>query len=308
MEKCKQVLKKIFFLPPFLTVLLALFGYGFVLAVAVFEIAVPVLQYLSYICSAYALVITITGFPHFIAFTKSARRYINGHPLMKKLQSTSIGRRFFSDVRFRTEISLYQGLFINLLYIAMKMFSGIYYRSVWFISLAVYYILLAVMRLLLLRRGKRKTGKTPMEIEIHRYRLCGMVLLIMNQALAGIVIFMVHQNKGFDYPGVLIYAMALYSFYSIITAVIKLVKFRKHGSLILSAAKVINLVAAMVSILSLETAMMAQFGGNDDPFFRKTMTAATGGGVCTIVIGMAIFMLWKSTKQMKKLRINNSQT
>lgn len=313
MEKCKQILKKIFFLPPFPTVLIALFGYGFVLAVAIFEIANPALQYLSYICSAYALIITITGFPYFIAFTRSVKRYINEHFLMKKLQSTSVGGRFFSDVRFRTEISLYQGLFINLLYIAMKMFSGIYYRSVWFISLAVYYILLAIMRLLLLRRGNgRKTSRerrarAPMEIEIHRYRLCGMMLLIMNQALAGIVVFMVHQNKGFDYPGVLIYAMALYSFYSIITAVIKLVKFRKHGSPILSAAKVINLVAAMVSILSLETAMVAQFGGDDDPYFRKVMTAATGGGVCTIVIGMAIFMIWKSTKQMKKMRINNSQ-
>ncbi|MDE6419701.1 MAG: hypothetical protein K2K87_04135 [Lachnospiraceae bacterium] len=308
MAQLKQILKRIFFLPPLPTVLIAVFGYGFVLAVAVFAVANPILQYLSYICSAYALIITITGFPYAIAFTKSVKRYINEHSLMKKLQSTAIGERFFTDVRFRTEISLYQGLFINLLYIAMKMFSGIYYRSVWFISLAVYYMLLAVMRLLLLRRGKRKTDKTPMEIEIHRYRLCGMILLIMNQALAGIVIFMVHQNKGFDYPGLLIYAMACYSFYSIITAVIKLVKFRKHGSPILSAAKVINLVAAMVSILSLETAMVAQFGGNDAPFFRKVMTAATGGGVCTIVIGMAIFMIWKSAKQMKELKINNSQT
>ena len=314
MERCKQILKKIFFLPPFLTVLLALFGYGFVLAVAVFEIANPVLQYLSYICSAYALIITITGFPHFIAFTKSVKRYINEHSLMKKLRSTKLGKRFLSDVRFRTEVSLYQGLFINLLYIAMKMYSGIYYRSVWFISLAVYYILLAVMRFLLLYRGKwkkdipEKSGKTAMEIEIHRYRLCGIMLLIMNQALAGIVAFIVHQNKGFEYPGVLIYAMASYSFYSVITAVIKLVRFRKHGSPILSAAKVINLVAAMVSILSLETAMLAQFGGNDDPVFRKVMTAATGGGVCTIVIGMAIFMIWKSTIQMKERKSNNRQT
>ena len=308
MAQLKQILKRIFFLPPLPTVLIAVFGYAFVLAVAIFEVANPILQYLSYICSAYALIITITGFPYAIALSKSVKRYINEHSLMKKLQSTAVGGRFFTDVRFRTEISLYQGLFINLLYIAMKLFSGIYYRSVWFISLAVYYMLLAVMRLLLLRRGKRKTDKTPMEIEIHRYRLCGMMLLIMNQALAGIVIFMVHQNKGFDYPGVLIYAMACYSFYSIITAVIKLVKFRKHGSPILSAAKAINLVAAMVSILSLETAMLAQFGGNDDPFFRKAMTAATGGGVCTIVIGMAIFMIWKSAKQMKKLRINNSET
>ena len=64
----------------------------------------------------------------------------------------------------------------------------------------------------------------------------------------------------------------------------------------------------MVSILSLETAMLAQFGGNDDPVFRKVMTAATGGGVCIIVIGMAIFMIWKSEKLMKKLRMDNSIT
>ncbi|MDE6726535.1 MAG: hypothetical protein K2J80_01185, partial [Oscillospiraceae bacterium] len=66
--------------------------------------------------------------------------------------------------------------------------------------------------------------------------------------------------------------------------------------------------AAMVSILSLETAMLAQFGGDDDPLFRKVMTGATGGAVCTIVIGMAVFMIWKSTKLLKSLKINNSET
>lgn len=134
------------------------------------------------------------------------------------------------------------------------------------------------------------------------YRMCGITLFIMNQALAGIVIFMVHQNRGFDYPGLLIYAMATYSFYSVITAVVNLVKFRKHGSPLLSAAKVINLVAAMVSVLSPETAMLARFGGDDDPLFRKVMTGATGGGVCTIVIGIAVFMIWKSSKRLKALQ------
>lgn len=60
-----------------------------------------------------------------------------------------------ADVRFRTEMSLYVSLFINLLYIAIKLFSGIYYRSVWFIALAVYYILLAVIRFILLHKSKK---------------------------------------------------------------------------------------------------------------------------------------------------------
>ncbi len=289
MDRFKKILRKIFFLPPLLTVLIAAFGYAFLIVIAAFKIEIPALQYLSYVSSAYALIITITGFPYFIAFVKRMKQRLMESAPIKKFRSTAFGERFFGDLRFRTKISLYSGFFINLLYIAIKLFSGIYYRSVWFISLAVYYILLVVMRFILLHKSKNSVMN--METELNRYKLCGIMLLIMNQALAGIVIFMVHQNKGFDYPGLLIYAMAAYSFYSVITAVINLVKFRKHGSPLLSAAKVINLVAAMVSILSLETAMLAQFGGDDDPLFRKAMTGATGGGVCTIVIGIAVFMI-----------------
>ncbi len=49
---------------------------------------------------------------------------------------------------------------------------------------------------------------------------------------------------------------------AVITSVINVVKFRKYGSPIMSAAKVINLTAALVSMLSLETAMLAQLGGD----------------------------------------------
>lgn len=306
--KFKEILRKIFFLPLLPTVLAAVFGFGSVLAVAAFNIEIPALQYLSYTSSAYALTVTITGFPHFIAFAKTTKRHVMESVFVKKIRSTKYGGRFFDDVRFRTELALYGGLFINFLYIGIKLVSGIYYRSLWFVALAGYYILLAVMRFILLHKGKKRTENISKESEIKRYRMCGITLLIMNQALAGIVIFMVYQNRGFDYPGLLIYAMAMYSFYSIITAVINLVKFRKHGSPLLSAAKVINLVAAMVSILSLETAMLAQFGGDDDPLFRQVMTGATGGSVCTIVIGIAVFMIWKSTKLLRSFKINNSQT
>lgn len=306
MERFKRILRKIFFLPPLPTVLIALFGYGLVLAVAVFNIEIPAVQYISYFASAYALIITVTAFPRLTAYVKAAKGRVIESTAAKKILGTSFGKRFFDDVRFRTVLSLYGGLIINLAYIAIKLFSGIYYRSVWFIALAAYYALLAVMRFILLHKNKK--SEMTVETEFKRYRLCGIMLLIMNQALAGIVIFMVYQNKGFDYPGLLIYAMATYSFYSVIIAVVNLVKFRKHGSPLLSAAKAINLVAAMVSILSLETAMLAQFGGNDSPLFRKIMTGATGGGVCTIVIGMAVYMICRAAKNLKNIQINNSLT
>ncbi len=293
----KRILKKIFCLPPLPTVLAALFGYGFVIAVFAFDIQIPILQYASYLASAYALIITCTGFDYINPAIGIVRKFVCDQPLMKKFRSTKVGEKYMTDVRFRTGISLYQGFFINLLYIAMKLVSGIVYRSTWFIALAVYYILLAVMRFLLVRRLNAQDEAS----ELRRYRLCGIMLLFMNQALAGIVAFMVRQNRGFVYPGLLIYAMAAYSFYAVTIAIINIVRTRRLKSPILSAARAINLVAAMVSILSLTTAMLSQFGGEDDAEFNSAMTGAVGGGVCIIVISMAIYMIWRANRGLKKI-------
>lgn len=307
MEKFKRILKRIIFLPPLPTVLIALPSFALVTYVLITE-ADGVIAYFSYIASAYALTLVITLSLRFGDYAKKLRERMNEHPLTKRIMSVPLLNLFLTDPKFRTKIMLYFGFSVNLLYIVMKMLSGIYYRSVWFISIAVYYILLAVMRFVLVRRGKAKGGRSPMEVELRRYRKCGIMLLIMNQALTAIVVLIVQQNQGYEYPGLLIYAMAAYSFYAVITAVVNLVKFRKHGSPVMSAAKAISLVAALVSLLSLTTAMLAQFGGEETTEFRQIMTGAVGGGVCTIVLAMAIFMIWKASKNLKKIKINNSLT
>lgn len=208
-----------------------------------------------------------------------------------------MGARYLADVRFRTDVNLYRSIVINALYIVLKLFLGIYYNAYWFVALAVYYVLLVAMRLALVaRRGKEAL---TVRQEWRRYRVCGVVLLVMNQALMGIVIYMVRDARGFHYPGYLIYAMAAYSFYAVILSIVQMVKFRRHGSPLLSAAKAINFVAALVSILALETAMLAEFGG-DDETFRTIMTGATGGSVCVIVIGMAIYMITRAKKSLKQ--------
>lgn len=45
----------------------------------------------------------------------------------------------------------------------------------------------------------------------------------MNLALSGMVLFLVRQEGGYEFPGVLIYVMAIYAFYAIITAAVNLV-------------------------------------------------------------------------------------
>lgn len=293
-DKMKKLLKKIFFLPPVPTLLISVPAYGLVIYALAGENVAPVIAYISYFVSAYALIITVTGITGVV---RLCRQGIGRHPIVRKALGMPLIGRYLKEDMFRAEAALYQGFFINLLYAGIKMFSGILYRSVWFITLAVYYILLAVMRASLLHYV-RKDGKDKIS-EWRRYRLCGIILLFMNVALTGIVILAVRQNSGFEYPGMLIYVMAMYTFYATITAVRNVVKFRRYGSPVMSAAKVINLTAALVSMLSLETAMLTQFGAADDPKFRQIMTASTGAGISLSVLGMAVFMIVWSTKQMR---------
>lgn len=290
LQRMTGILKKIFKLPPIPTILISVPSFALVIYVLANNMNYTVISYVAYTLSAYAMVITITGMAEVI---RLIRHGIENHPFIRKVLKIPVLEKYFKEIQFRTETSLYQGLLINLLYVVLKLGSGIYYRSIWFGSLAIYYFLLAVMRFSLLHHVRnRKDDKVS---EWKRYRFCGIILLFMNQALAAIVVIVIKQNKGFEYAGFLIYAMALYAFYAVITSAINVVRFRKYGSPVMSAAKVINLTAALVSMLSLETAMLAQFGG-DDVIFRQIMTSATGTGVCVIVLGMAVFMIAKSIK------------
>lgn len=139
MERFKRILKAVFFLPPLPTVLIALPSFILVFCCLGMEID-GAIAYISYGLSAYAMIITVTGFTRIV---RAVRGGIGNIPLVKKLLAHPLGGRYMTDVAFRTKLSLYISFFINLLYIVMKMVSGIYYRSAWFVALSFYYILLA---------------------------------------------------------------------------------------------------------------------------------------------------------------------
>ena len=219
----------------------------------------------------------------------------------KVLDRIPLLRRYFADKSFGMQVSLYRSLGLNVFYAAMKLGFGIYYRSVWFGTLAIYYFLLAVVRFGLVRYARKtEFGAEPMP-EWKRYRFCGVVLLLLNLVLSGEVILVVYRNEGFHYAGYLIYVMAMYAFYCVTMAVRNVIVYRKFRSPVMSAAKALQLATALVSMLALETAMLEQFGGDDGESFRVIMTGCTGGGACLAILGMAIYMIQKSNREIKKL-------
>lgn len=119
--------------------------------------------------------------------------------------------------------------------------------------------------------------------------------------MGGMILMMVLTNSGYSYPGYVIYLSAMYTFYTMVTSVINLVKFRRLRSPILSAAKVLNFIAALMSILGLQTAMIAQFSTEGENY-RRMMNAITGGAVWLSVILTAVYMLYLSSKQRDEVK------
>ena len=248
----------------------------------------PVLTYFSYFFSTYALIAGIFGL---IRFFPWVGQIIRNTKIMQKLHSSDHAARYLDDPIFRTKINLYFGTAVNALYIFIKFFSGVALHSGWLIAFALYYTVLTALRVSLVTYVRQSEIRKDIRAEFRRYRFVGMLLLSMNLVLSVIISRMIAQNDAYSYPGALIYAMAAYTFYAVILSVTGLVRFRRHGSPVLSAIKVVNLTAAMVALLSLEATMLQRFSDADSGIFQGKMIGISGLVVSLILLSISIYMI-----------------
>ncbi len=301
MEKLIQIIKKVFLLPNWLTLLIAIPSFGLVIYTLTLG-EQNWLAFLSYGLSAYALGITGTWIFRVVMFFR--KRDIKGE-LGEHIHNET-AHRLMEDSTYRAKMGLYVGIGINFAYIAIKLFYGIKYQSFWFIGLAAYYLILTWLRGALLQfLRQHETVGTDKLLELRKMRRCGTLLLWLHGALAVIVFFMVFYNQGMEYPGLLIYAMAAYTFYSFGMAFYNLLKYRKSESPVMMTLKILGFTTALVSMLSLETAMINSFGADSGEDFRYIMVSLTGAGVCIIVLALAIYMIYYVKRETKKIFIKN---
>ena len=254
-----------------------------------------VIAYISYVLAAYTLTVWCARIPELI---KLFKRLKNENKYLVLWQEND---------RLRVKVSLYGSLTWNFAYAVFQMWLGIYHSTFWFISLAGYYIFLAVMRFFLLRYTSRNVPGKNMLAELVRYRACGWIFLLMNLALSLIVLFIVYWNRTFVHHQITTIAMAAYTFTSFTTAVINVVKYRKYNSPVYSASMVISFASACVSMLTLTATMLTVFGdGTMSLLERRIMLGSVGGGISALIVVMAIYMIARSSKKIKEFKALNS--
>ncbi len=288
----KKIGRKLLFPPIWVMVLLTIASAALLITVFVRGWEQQVIAYIIYVLAFYALsVVTLFCVMVLPKQYSAIKQKIYDHPL---------GNRLITDRAFRTKMSLYLSLSINLLYAAINIWSWHFSRSWWFVVLAAYYVIMSVMRFLLVRYMRSNEVGLSVLQEWKRSRLCAYILLLVNLSLSGAVLMILYQHRGYDYPGMLIYVMALYTFYSTTHAIVDIVKYRALGSPIMSTAKIVSLSAALVSMLNLETAMFTQFGAEMAQKDQNLMIILTGAGISIIVVTLSVLLIVKATTEIRR--------
>lgn len=244
---------------------------------------------IGYVLSAYSLTIICFRIPDIIKlikYIKNENKYVV---------------RYRTDKHLRIKISLVSSFIFNFAYAIFQFFIGLYHGSFWFYSMCAYYLFLAITRFYLMRHTLKFEPNEKTKEELTRYIFSGWMLLVLNIALSLMVFFMVYFNRTFNHHQITTIALAAYTFISFSIAIVNFIRYRKYKSPIFNATKSISLISASVSIITLEATMLTSFGADMDTMIRKLFIGLTGGVVSLFVICLALIIIIKGTKQLKKL-------
>jgi hypothetical protein len=231
--------------------------------------------------------------------------------IMNMIDANRFTHTLRKDFGFRTVIFAIGSFCMSIAFGFFNGYMGIAYASIFNGALAMYYIVLALVRGgVLVHHGKgAKKDDTYHEKDDEKrakiYRNIGILILVLSIALSGIIAQMIFDDRHFSYPGWTVFAFAAYACFKITMSIINLFKARKHDDMTVKAIRNINLTDAMVSILALQTALLHTFGeaGIDVSLYNTLTGCAVSVG--TYAIGIIMIVGGVKTLKLLKLEKNN---
>lgn len=245
------------------------------------------LSILSYALSFIALVLVCLRVPRIIAWVRRFR------------QENRCWLRYRTDVKLRMNISLWSAFAFNAVYAVFQLCLGLWHRSAFFGAMSGYYLLLAVMRLLLARNVRSRTPEDDKAAQWRLYRFCGLGLLAMTLTLSVFILYYFFNIRDFRHHEITVIAMAAYTFAALALAIVNVVRYRRYASPVYSAAKALSLASAAVSMLTLENAMLTAFGQETDELVRQILLSTGGAAVMVFVVTLSILMIRRGSRALR---------
>ena len=216
------------------------------------------------------------------------------------VKKNAFGAHFLEDYRFRTVLTTMPSFVINVAYTIYNGVIGVMNQSAWFITMAVYYSLLGIMRYCAVHTERKISRMEDQKLirkkEMAVIKTDGILLLLLNLALSGVVLLTIAKGRAKAYSEIIAISIAAYTFYKITMAVINMVKVRKMQSPILITIRNIGVADALVSMLTLQMIMLVSFQGTDG-LNADRMNGITGLAVCLLISALGISMIYYAFKE-----------
>lgn len=217
------------------------------------------------------------------------------------LQSNKFTNKVLDDYGYRTVVFAMISFIINIAYISLILVMAIMSKTAWYFTITAYYIVLAFMKGNVFY-SKRKYGTEVKQARALRFS--GIMFVIMTIVFSGVIVLIYKANHYFEYAGILIYAVAAFTFYKLTLAILNIFKARKQDDLYIENIRNINLASALISIIMLQVAMFQAFSPEHNLGFAN---ALTGAGVSVIILVLGVLMVIKSNKRLNALKNENDK-
>ena len=212
--------------------------------------------------------------------------------------------KYLTDDIFQTQTMLLASLAMNIA-ATFKFVMGVWFGSKWLVTVSIYFLTLSAMRLLLLNRERKsKKLETPEHkrlYDLKGYRVCGYMVLFMNMIVGRMIVQMLVDNEGYDYPGLMLYLIGLFAIANFANAIYNVKKYWHIYNPMISAAKRLSFSTALVLLYTLQTSALARFGNNHEQL-RRLLNSISGAVVELVLFTMAILMIVRSNQEMHKLK------
>ena len=252
------------------------------------------LAILFYIFATYTLVIVCARIPKLVKNAKAG------------VYKNRYAREYLTDKDLRMRISMYRGLLINFVFATFKIILGFVYNSSWLFAMAGYNVILSMMRFVVIFRSQAKGLD---EKEMHRrglegYQICGWLMMVLNIAVSVIMFMVIVQKQKIEYHMIVTIGLATFTFYCFTMAVINMIKYRERKNPVYAAVKRIDMVKAIVSVFTMQVAMLTSFHGQGTEVDSGLMNTLTGVVVTITINTIAALMIHGAKKDFKELKIN----
>ena len=111
---------------------------------------------------------------------------------------------------------------------------------------------------------------------------------------------LIYGNHFVKHHEITVITLATYTFISLTMAIIGGVKYLRKNDCVYSCAKMVTLISASISLVTLTNTMLATFGG--DASLRAVILPFLSGAVSIFIIIGAIFIICKTTITLRVLK------